>query len=133
MSLSRHAPTDTSEESLTNNDVKDEAMTGKAEEMPFLVTHWLANYGAASTVVGTKNVEQQEALDRIRKATSEIASAFESLGAYGTAIQVSDTVILFLLTRNDDQTYNFLSFVIIVAISWIILSSTVCTEKCEIF
>ena len=133
MSLSRHAPTDTSEESLTNNDVEDEAMTGKAEEMPFLVTHWLANYGAASTVVGTKNVEQQEALDRIRKATSEIASAFESLGAYGTAIQVSDTVILFLLTRNDDQTYNFLSFVIIVAISWIILSSTVCTEKCEIF
>ena len=133
MSLSRHAPTDTSGESLTNNDVEDEAMTGKAEEMPFLVTHWLANYGAASTVVGTKNVEQQEALDRIRKATSEIASAFESLGAYGTAIQVSDTVILFLLTRNDDQTYNFLSFVIIVAISWIILSSTVCTEKCEIF
>ena len=92
MSLSRHIKTGTPEASLANNEVEGEIMTGNSEEMPFLVTHWLANYGAASTV-GTRNMEQQEALDRIRKATSEIASAFESLGAYGTAIQVSDKVI----------------------------------------
>jgi hypothetical protein len=68
-------------------------------ELPFLVTHWLANYGTASQSRGTtgataapgftdaaspRDPQQREAIERIRRATAEIASAFSSLGAYGS-------------------------------------------------
>jgi hypothetical protein len=60
-------------------------------EFPFLVTHYLANYGAQN---GEEIIDPQRkaALDRLQKATAEIASAFASLGAYGTTFPVSNDV-----------------------------------------
>lgn len=63
----------------------------RSPEIPFLVTHWLANYnvglpGKESNVV---NPDQEAALDRIRKAASDIASAFAVLGAFGQSLPVS--------------------------------------------
>ena len=60
------------------------------QEMPFLVTHWLENYDRSSSASSNcPNDKQQEAMARIRRATSEIASAFATLGAYGTTFRVS--------------------------------------------
>jgi hypothetical protein len=66
------------------------------EEIPFLVTHWLANYGSNSSN-NNDNSSSKEAQDReqmaiakIRRATSEIASALNTLGAYGTTLRVSE-------------------------------------------
>mmetsp|Transcript_45051 Transcript_45051/g.109545 ORF Transcript_45051/g.109545 Transcript_45051/m.109545 type:complete len:2276 (-) Transcript_45051:82-6909(-) len=83
------------------------------QELPFLVTHWLANYGRGSNNVNinidksnmptsnsnaagdtTNSLQRQrqredEALSTIRRATSELASAFSVLGAYGATIQPS--------------------------------------------
>ena len=60
---------------------------GSSSEVPFLVTHWLANYNGG----GNNNLtpEHKEALEKIRKATSEIAAAFSTLGAYGQSMPVS--------------------------------------------
>ena len=94
------------------------------QELPFLVTHWLANYGRhgsnnddsrnnnldeSNTIIPTSNSsragddtstnnslqqqqqqqrEREEALSTIRRATSELASAFSILGAYGSTMQV---------------------------------------------
>ena len=87
------------------------------QELPFLVTHWLANYGRrggnndgrnnnlddSNTSMTTSNShagddtstnslqqqrEREEALSTIRRATSELASAFSVLGAYGSTMQV---------------------------------------------
>jgi hypothetical protein len=71
------------------------------QELPFLVTHWLANYGTNSADTTTNNPpacsqdERQEAMARIRRATSEIASAFATLGAYGTTFRVSCAFMVF--------------------------------------
>jgi hypothetical protein len=69
-------------------------------ELPFLVTHWLSTLyqpqggkknaaDAAATAADTTNVEQQEAMDKIRRAAADLASAFSTLGAFGTASRVS--------------------------------------------
>jgi hypothetical protein len=67
------------------------------QELPFLVTHWLANYGNNNNIVGATGTtasalerDRQEAIARIRRATTEIASAFRTLGAYGTTFRVSN-------------------------------------------
>jgi hypothetical protein len=63
------------------------------EDLPFLVTHYLANFHKEQHKEESKasslDSEQNEALDRIRRATNEIASAFSTLGAYGTSYRVS--------------------------------------------
>ena len=84
-----------------------------SQDLPFLVTHWLANYNknnnnngnnneettmTASTTTTTTNTaavddlqtmqRRAEAMAKIRKATSDIASAFASLGAFGTTTRV---------------------------------------------
>jgi hypothetical protein len=51
-------------------------------ELPFLVTHWLANFD-------TPTSESQDAVQRIRDAASEMASAFSQLGLFGTLHPVS--------------------------------------------
>jgi hypothetical protein len=79
-----HAPTSASLSGLV---ARDSEMVNNAEEIPFLVTHWLANYKSKATE-GEEGPEHEQAMQRIRKATSEIASAFSSLGAYGTSYQV---------------------------------------------
>jgi hypothetical protein len=58
------------------------------QDIPFLVTHYLANFakqgGAAAATAGA----DPEALEKIRRATNDIASAFASLGAFGTTTKV---------------------------------------------
>lgn len=63
--------------------------------LPFLVIHWLNKFGGApgnegshrtNQEEGVNDTLQQEALDRIRRATSELANAFADLGAFGVAL-----------------------------------------------
>lgn len=65
----------------------DESESSSSSEVPFLVTHWLANYKGGSN--NNLTPEQKVAISKIRKATSEIASAFSSLGAFGQSLPVS--------------------------------------------
>jgi hypothetical protein len=69
-------------------------------ELPFLVTHWLSTVyqlpgsskqknGAAAAPAGDLTVEQKDAMDKIRRAAADLASAFSTLGAFGTASRVS--------------------------------------------
>ena len=61
---------------------------GDGEGIPFLVTHWLEHFAN----VGNQELssqEQAEAFEKIRRATSDLASAFSTLGAYGTINAVS--------------------------------------------
>ncbi|CAJ1969682.1 unnamed protein product [Cylindrotheca closterium] len=68
--------------------------SSSTSEVPFLVTHWLANYNNnnnnnnISNGSSTANLspEQKEAIVKIRKATAQIASAFTSLGAFGQSM-----------------------------------------------
>lgn len=61
-----------------------------APELPFLVTHWLANFS-----LGTQNIQHDknsDALNKIRKAAEDLASAFVDIGAFGNYMtQVSFT------------------------------------------
>jgi hypothetical protein len=68
-------------------------------ELPFLVTHWLStlyqpqgakkNAANAEATAADTNVEQKEAMDKIRRAAADLASAFSTLGAFGTTSRVS--------------------------------------------
>lgn len=51
--------------------------------LPFLVTHWLANFGSGNGGSSEDNEERRQAIERIRNAGAEIASAFSTLGAFG--------------------------------------------------
>jgi hypothetical protein len=66
-------------------------------ELPFLVTHYLANFrpreGSHGTAAAPRadprhDPEEEAAVERIRKAATELADAFEALGAFGTALRV---------------------------------------------
>jgi len=59
------------------------------EGLPFLVTHWLAHYDDDGGAVDHDD-QRRVAVERIRQASAELASAFSTLGAFGTAIRVSD-------------------------------------------
>lgn len=74
-----------------NNASMDETARNNASlpELPFLVTHWLHNYQGPEA--GGGNREREEAIDRLRNATSEMAAAFSSLGAYGASSRVCCT------------------------------------------
>jgi hypothetical protein len=88
-----------------DNDSNSESNSSNRDptELPFLVTHWLSTFyhpppggcqknagaGAAAAAADTTNVEQKEAMDKIRRAAADLASAFSTLGAFGTASRVS--------------------------------------------
>jgi hypothetical protein len=59
-------------------------------ELPFLVTSYLARYHHRSDAACRPhfNLQQQQAVDRIRNAAGELASAFEALGAFGVSMRV---------------------------------------------
>jgi hypothetical protein len=65
-------------------------------ELPFLVTHWLANLHHQNPRSDNEPNEEGEherarrrdAIRRIRQAASDLASAFEDLGAFGVASRV---------------------------------------------
>lgn len=60
-------------------------------ELPFLVTHWLSNYQIPRPS-GDDQVDrrQEEALERLRQAASQVSSAFADLGSFGVSNVVSD-------------------------------------------
>jgi hypothetical protein len=64
-----------------------------SSELPFLVTHWLRNYSSQIDHDGNCSsagaAGKHAALERIKKATGELASAFSSLGAFGSSTAVS--------------------------------------------
>ena len=71
--------------------------TRQSSDLPFLVTHWLTSYGLDSD--GHEECKEQQnadALERIRKATSELSQAFSDLGAFGHTIGVSYSYIIYL-------------------------------------
>jgi hypothetical protein len=51
--------------------------------LPFLVTHWLANYQASTEDDHSRSQEEKDAVERIHRAASDIASAFSVLGSFG--------------------------------------------------
>ena len=78
------------------------------EELPFLVTHWLANFASAAASAGqapppsdvglpalpagagaSSTEEREEALRRLHRAAGDVASAFAALGMFGSATTVS--------------------------------------------
>jgi hypothetical protein len=117
--------TPTAGSSSNGDDGGDTTMDGNnnqiSQDLPFLVTHWLANYNknnngngnnngnnneettmtmtASTTTTTTTNTtavdddlqtmqRRAEAMAKIRTATADIASAFASLGAFGTTTRV---------------------------------------------
>lgn len=74
-----------------------------SKDLPFLVTHWLANYRSSSdnatesSSETTQTMEYRKAMAKIRQATSDLASAFTTLGAFGTSSRVSETRFIRLL------------------------------------
>ena len=70
--------------------------------LPFLVVHWLNKFGGAPGNADSHRISQEEgkanhaskqdALDRIRRATIDLADAFADLGAFGVALNVSFVV-----------------------------------------
>ena len=81
--------------STTNHDSAGDAVSSDGaqhirQEIPFLVTHWLANYGK-NIINDGEEIQDPEriAISKIQRATSEIASAFATLGAYGKTLRVS--------------------------------------------
>mmetsp|Transcript_9611 Transcript_9611/g.18048 ORF Transcript_9611/g.18048 Transcript_9611/m.18048 type:complete len:2241 (-) Transcript_9611:332-7054(-) len=65
--------------------------------LPFLVVHWLNKFGGAPRNADSHRISQEEgeannqeskqdALDRIRRATIDLADAFADLGAFGVAL-----------------------------------------------
>jgi hypothetical protein len=73
-------------------------------EIPFLITHWLTGYSRSSG--GTVSVAEDDpppasprlshearnaAMKQIQKATSDLAAAFQTLGAFGSSKKVSSS------------------------------------------
>lgn len=60
-------------------------------ELEFLVTHWLSGYFCCGEHEKSGATEEQRAaLDVIQNAAASLASAFTSLGAFGSSAKVSE-------------------------------------------
>ena len=93
-------------EGIINDDDDDSSVIQSvAGEIPFLITHWLAGYtqrdgtahdtcDAVSSCTDTttssllSNEARIAAIKQIQKATSDLAVAFQTLGAFGTIPKV---------------------------------------------
>ena len=93
-------------EGIINDDDDDSSVIQSvAGEIPFLITHWLAGYtqrdGTAHDMCGAvssctdnttssllSNEARIAAIKQIQKATSDLAVAFQTLGAFGTIPKV---------------------------------------------
>ena len=90
----------------TNGDtiehVVDDSSSLPSQDLPFLITHWLSRYESNSNNNNTINNsnsrdgdiqgnerKKAEALRKISRATSELASAFSDLGEFGYSLAVS--------------------------------------------
>jgi len=75
----------TTETRSSSSAVASDYESNASTDLPFLITHWLANYNA-----NTEDPDKKQALEQMKKATSQLASAFSTLGAFGTTIRVSE-------------------------------------------
>jgi len=70
-----------------------------SQDLPFIVTHWLDNYRSSNginedtetstAITAVQTMLHQEAMAKIHKATSDLASAFATIGAFGTTFRPS--------------------------------------------
>jgi len=82
---------------MSSNPPLDGAANQPSSDLPFLVTHWLSHFGSAPPTDANNlnhhseeaKTAQQDAVERIRKATNDLAAAFTDLGAFGVALNVS--------------------------------------------
>ena len=58
--------------------------TTRPSAVPFLITHWLSQYGRDTP--DDENLAEGRAIARIQSATLELAQAFAELGAFGTTV-----------------------------------------------
>ena len=58
-------------------------------DLPFLVTHWLAHYQDSSGSTEGRTEEERAAIRQIRRAATELSTAFHALGSFGTTTRVS--------------------------------------------
>lgn len=72
---------------------------GDGGDVPFLVTHWLDQFGKINDQE-LPNQVHADAFEKIRRATSQIASAFSTLGVYGTVNPVRN--LLAITSRDED-------------------------------
>lgn len=63
--------------------------TTNAGDLPFLVTHWLAHYQDAAGPAEGRTAEEIAAMRQIRRAASELSTAFHALGSFGATTRVS--------------------------------------------
>jgi len=72
----------------------ESGMNNPSTDLPFLVTQYLSSFVAAPRNAGSEegkekaNSSHHAAIDRIRKATYDIATAFADLGAFGVTLEV---------------------------------------------
>ena len=75
----------------------DGEMHNPTRDLPFLVTQYLSNFVDAPRNADSKGNEEakiphHEAIDRIRKATNDIAAAFADMGSFGVTLKVRLTI-----------------------------------------
>ena len=63
----------------------------RSEDLPFLVTHWLAHFQGQPTQEG-RTPEERQAIRQIHRAASELSAAFHTLGSFGTTNRVRHSV-----------------------------------------
>jgi hypothetical protein len=69
---------------ITNAEEKDTRVAPVQGELPFLVTHWLAKFASTSG-----SGHDAAAFAKIHNAAADLASAFDTLGAFGTVTKVN--------------------------------------------
>ena len=88
-----------------NPSAVDEASRPSA--IPFLITHWLSQYGHEVRVEDDDSTEAH-AIARIQLATFELAQAFADLGAFGTTLSGRSRLV-----PEESEKVSFASFVLI--------------------
>ena len=93
------------------DDTSSTVIQSVAGELPFLITHWLSGYSQTSRCHNNNNINdagapmdsgtvntslrsdaaQNAAMKQIHKATTDLAMAFQTLGAFGTTRKVCGT------------------------------------------
>jgi hypothetical protein len=98
---------------------EDDVIQQRSCEIPFLITHWLTGYNKriihdeiSYTASQTSFDERNAAIATIQKATTDLAAAFQALGAFGTTMNVCETFFLFItLDRTIAYYENLLTIV----------------------
>ncbi len=96
------------QEASTESSSSSSSSSSLSSDLPFLVTHWLQNAADGAMHVPSSAIApsshgtdddpadsdpdraaRQDAMDRMRRATRDLAAAFADLGMFGMALNVS--------------------------------------------